>query len=212
MSVIRKASIKTLSIIATLFATYAIFVFVLYLNVPGKAVDRDDTGSQVSFSVEKPPEPPKPTPEPPQQLTESIPPPPMPPMAAISDNLSGIDLGINFSQVDVDTRINDALIGDVSNIVMTGDTVDEKPSPTFRVPFEYPARAKAKEIEGFVVLSLLIDQKGEVKKIKVLESEPVGVFDEPAIQSVKDWRFTPAKFKGSPVKIWANQTIRFELG
>ncbi|MEA2098888.1 MAG: energy transducer TonB, partial [Campylobacterota bacterium] len=40
-------------------------------------------------------------------------------------------------------------------------------------------------------------------------SNPEGVFDNTAINGVRGWRFTPAKYKGNPVKVWAKQKISF---
>jgi len=50
------------------------------------------------------------------------------------------------------------------------------------------------------------------EKTRVIEAEPVGVFEEKALQTVRGWIFEPARFKGDVVESWANQTIRFELG
>ena len=95
--------------------------------------------------------------------------------------------------------------------VMTEDAVDSKPKATRRTAAAYPKRARAKGIEGFVRMSLLIDEAGRVARMKVLESQPAGTFDEEAKQAVRQWTFQPAMYQGAPVKVWATQTVRFQL-
>jgi protein TonB len=97
-------------------------------------------------------------------------------------------------------------------MVMTDDTVDDPPRATFQAPMQYPPRAKAKGIKGYVVLSLLIGVTGEIEQVKVVESWPEGVFDEAALQGVNQWRFDPANYQGQAVRAWAKQRIRFDLG
>jgi protein TonB len=50
-----------------------------------------------------------------------------------------------------------------------------------------------------------------VEKVKVLESQPAGVFDEVAVSGVQTWKFEPASYKGENVRVWAKQRVRFDL-
>ena len=102
-----------------------------------------------------------------------------------------------------------AVVGE--DVVMTGESVDVAPKPTQRSAMEYPKAARKNGITGFVLMNLLIDKSGQVEKVKVLQSEPAGVFDEVAETGVRSWTFTPAQYKGQPVKVWAKQKIRFDL-
>ncbi len=96
-------------------------------------------------------------------------------------------------------------------MVMTDETVDTPPQATRQVAMQYPADAKRKGVEGYVTLSLLIDDQGQVQRVRVLESQPAGTFDQSAIDAVRQWNFEPAKYKGQSVRVWARQTIRFNL-
>ncbi len=78
-------------------------------------------------------------------------------------------------------------------------------------PF-YPFRAREMGIEGVVVVKLLVDEKGRVKKVKVLKSSPPGVFERSVISAVRSWRFIPAKEDGRPVPCWVVKPIKFKLG
>jgi protein TonB len=111
-----------------------------------------------------------------------------------------------------DMGMDDSLLGDVGNdVVMTGESVDVAPKPAQRSAMEYPKAARKSGVTGYVLMNLLIDKTGQVEKVKVLQSEPAGVFDEVAKAGVQGWQFTPAQYKGQPVKVWAKQKIRFDL-
>jgi protein TonB len=150
---------------------------------------------------------PKPKPKP--RRAPSTPP---PSLSGLGSNLSGIDFGLpGFDMSDLNGLDSD-LLGGGDGMVMTDDTVDDPPRATFQAPMQYPPRAKAKGIKGYVVLSLLIGVTGEIEQVKVVESWPEGVFDEAALQGVNQWRFDPANYQGQAVRAWAKQRIRFDLG
>jgi protein TonB len=76
---------------------------------------------------------------------------------------------------------------------------------------EYPDRALSDRIGGSVTVEYVVDKKGYVKNVKVLESSPPGVFDRAATESIRRWRYRAAKFKGQPVEVPVRTRIRFEL-
>lgn len=133
------------------------------------------------------------------------------PLTGLSTGLSGIDLGLPAFDTDLGGLSSD-LLGDVGDVVMSDDSVDVPPQPTQQGPMQYPVRAKAKGVEGYVVLTLLIGPTGEVEKVKVLEAQPPGVFDEVASTGVRNWKFEPAMYQGESVRVWAKQKVRFDLG
>ncbi|MFZ2631051.1 MAG: TonB family protein [Desulfosalsimonadaceae bacterium] len=101
------------------------------------------------------------------------------------------------------------LDGIAEDAVMTEETVDSKPQLTHRADIEYPANAAKEGIQGYVVVHLLISKDGNVQLSKVLEAEPQGVFETSVLNGTKDWRFTPARYKGEPVQVWVKQKISF---
>ena len=105
----------------------------------------------------------------------------------------------------------EGLLGDTTGVIMTEDTVDEPPRASYRPPLKYPDYARKRGINGHVLLNLLVNATGEVEDVKLLTSEPQGLFDQVAINSVKEWSFDPATYKGSPVKVWVKQKISFNL-
>lgn len=131
-------------------------------------------------------------------------------MLELGADIAGLDLGLPAFVI---ANMNDgSLLGNTKDVVMTSDLVDTAARALTRSAVEFPRRARARDIEGYVVISLLIDKSGRVSTARVIESEPAGVFDEKALQAIRSWLFEPARYKGEAVDSWANQTIRFDLG
>lgn len=172
-----------------------------------------DSGQDGGREMEVAPPPPPPPPE----MERSRPEPQAqpqsrgnPPPPGLGSDLGGVDVGLGGFDMDE--------MGDMSQqredegeLTMTGDTVDQPPVARERDSLPYPAEAKRKGVTGYVLLNLLINARGEVEQVQVLEAEPQGVFEEAARQAAKDWRFTPARYEGRDVRVWAQQRIRFDL-
>ena len=76
---------------------------------------------------------------------------------------------------------------------------------------KYPAIAKDAGIQGTVFVTFVVDEKGEVKDVKVLRSLGGGT-DEEAIRVVKSMpKWSPGKQRGKAVKVQYNLPIRFTL-
>jgi periplasmic protein TonB len=146
--------------------------------------------------------------EPPRRITPSQAP---APFTGLGTALSGIDLGMLGFNTGQMGDLDDALIGKTGNAVMTADLVDVPPRAIAQGAFRYPPSAKKNGIRGYVVLSILVSEKGAVDQVQVLESSPSGVFDAAALQGIRSWQFEPAKYKGDVVRVWAKQRIRFDL-
>lgn len=150
----------------------------------------------------------KPKPKPKPRRTPQTPP---PPLMGLGADLSGIDFGLpGYDLTDLNGLDGD-LLGSGDGLIMTDDTVDETARATFQAPMQYPPRAKARGIKGYVVFSLLIGVTGDIEQIKIIESYPEGVFDEAAMQGINQWKFLPAYYQGKAVRAWARQRIRFDL-
>jgi protein TonB len=185
----------------------------VFINRLSQAPDKDEllAQSQVNFErKQKPKEQVKPKPKPKPKPRKPVRSPPNP-LAGLGSNLSGINFGLpGFDAQDL-AGLNDELTGAGEGLVMTDDTVDQPPQAVYQSPMQYPARAKAKGVRGYVVLSLLIGVTGEIEQIKVVESVPEGVFDETALTGVSQWQFEPAQYQGKSVRAWAKQRVRFDL-
>ena len=75
----------------------------------------------------------------------------------------------------------------------------------------YPESLEDEGIEGSVTLELLISKEGKVLKAKVIKSDHE-LFSESALQTVKNYRFSPGKLKdGSVVDSLIEFVIKFEI-
>ena len=70
--------------------------------------------------------------------------------------------------------------------------------PLERAPPEYPKPLLRKGLEGWVVLSFLVNPDGSVSDV-IVEDSTSTLFEEPARAAVRSWTYTPAKLGGEPV-------------
>lgn len=73
----------------------------------------------------------------------------------------------------------------------------------------YPELARQAELEGVVVLKVGIDEFGQVREARVLES--VSGLDQAALDAIYKWQFQPGKQRDVPVPVWIVVPIRFSL-
>lgn len=74
---------------------------------------------------------------------------------------------------------------------------------------EYPALARSARVQGVVLLEAVINERGQVGRIRVLKSIPL--LDGAAIGAVQEWRYTPTLLNGVPVSVILTITINFTL-
>jgi protein TonB len=89
--------------------------------------------------------------------------------------------------------------------------VDAKPVAVFRTKPVFPSKAASDNITGKVAFKFLVDRDGMVKDMEILSAEPKGMFEDATRNAVMQWRFQPAKVKGTPVACWCQTAITFEL-
>lgn len=200
---------RLLGLTAAVLGTLTVFTLILLMNAAAKRRDADvETGTSIAFERRETPK---------QQAVERKPPPrrrqqaPRP-NVDLASTLPGMSFGLpGFDDGDLGD-LTGGLLGDDRDLVMSDETVDQAPRPVAQAPIPYPARAKAQGVTGYVMLSVLIGPTGAVEKVRVLESQPAGVFDDAAVAGVQRWRFEPASYRGENVRVWARQRVRFDLG
>jgi len=84
------------------------------------------------------------------------------------------------------------------------------PSVLSKVEAEYTEEARRANIQGTVVLSLVVDDQGRPQNLKVLRSLRTDL-DQKAIQAVEKWRFNPGIKDGKPVPVMATIEVNFHL-
>lgn len=103
-----------------------------------------------------------------------------------------------------------AAAGSGGDAVLNESDVDEPPRPVVKTAIEYPRRARDAGIEGTVSLVLLISRNGSVIDVTV-ESAPSPLFIKPVEETVRQWKFTPARNQGIAVQVRMRQNIKFKL-
>lgn len=79
-----------------------------------------------------------------------------------------------------------------------------------KVEPEYSEEARKAKWQGTVVLSVVVDEKGYPRDLKVLRSLGLGL-DQKAIEAVEKWRFKPGLKDGKPVAVAATIEVNFRL-
>jgi len=79
-----------------------------------------------------------------------------------------------------------------------------------RVTPPYPELARRMHLGGFVVVECIIDQSGHVRDARVLTSSNA-VFEQPALDAVRQWQFAPGMLNGAPVDVQFDLTVTFHL-
>ena len=121
-------------------------------------------------------------------------------------NLSGTNFGLNWVDLDLDSE----LLEENEDVIMDEESIDQRPRYLENPAIEFPQKALSDNIfKGVVKLRMLITKEGKVRDIDIISSVPKGYFEEATISMVASWRFQPAKYRGRPVAIWAQQVVKF---
>ncbi len=88
--------------------------------------------------------------------------------------------------------------------------VEIKPSVIRKVEPQYPDIARKAGIEGRVFVKVLVDTLGNVETVQVLKSSNP-IFEKPAIEAAKKWKFKPGYQRDRPVKVWVAIPFIFKL-
>ena len=96
----------------------------------------------------------------------------------------------------------------------TGNNYPDNVNPPELLEFQppvYPKNLRERDIEGKVIVKLLIDKEGKVQEIQIFESSGYKMFDQIAIKAVRQWRFKPAR-KGNQQRVsWVLIPINFQI-
>jgi periplasmic protein TonB len=87
---------------------------------------------------------------------------------------------------------------------------DEGPVPIHRPAPDYPEWAKENGISGTVVLRVLVDAQGRVKRVSVVRG--IKGLTEAAQEALRLWTFRPASAHGRPLAVWVEVPVEFRLG
>jgi TonB family protein len=108
-----------------------------------------------------------------------------------------------------ESAVNDISAESGDNGFMKFDDVTDKPEIVNKFLPKYPELARIAGIEGVVVVTVVINEKGEVERADIFNSIPE--LDEAALQAAKKCKFKPARYNGETVKVSMRIPYKFSL-
>jgi len=132
----------------------------------------------------------------------------------IPDEAPEMDLGID---VDLTAGTGGGFLVDIPKFGMKGGEdpfggdMDTPPTPVNRMPPQYPSALLKKGIGGKVVVTCVVDAKGNILSTKIKQSSGQAELDKAALQAVSRWKFKPARRGGKPVQATCNIPFTFEV-
>ncbi len=81
----------------------------------------------------------------------------------------------------------------------------KNPSP------RYPRTARRRGHEGTVLLEVLVNRKGNVKKLRIMRSSGHTALDKAALSAVQKWVFVPGKRGEEYIDMWVKIPVSFRL-
>lgn len=121
---------------------------------------------------------------------------------ALNPSMGDVGSGLN-----VDLSIDSKSLG-TDDLIFEIDDVEEIPRAIRRIQPNYPAVLKRKNVEGLVSLIFVIDTNGSVLSPTIERSTHVE-FEEPALDAIRRWKFTPGKRGGEAVKVRVRLPLQF---
>ncbi len=102
-------------------------------------------------------------------------------------------------------------VDQVENRPGTVPFVDKLPEPIRRVEPQYPDLAWQAQVEGLVVVHVLVGKDGRVVDVQLHPKTHVPMLDQAALEAARRWSFEPALVNGHPVSVWVAVPFRFKL-
>jgi protein TonB len=82
---------------------------------------------------------------------------------------------------------------------------------THYVAPEFPVDARQRGIEGWVDLQFTVNTDGSVGELTVIGAQPVGVFEQSALEAVRRWHYAPVLNAGQAISQRARMRVRFAM-
>ncbi|TLY63723.1 MAG: TonB family protein [Gammaproteobacteria bacterium] len=79
------------------------------------------------------------------------------------------------------------------------------------VPPDFPLEARKHGLEGWVDVQFLVNPDGSVGDVTVVGAQPVGVFEQAALDAVRRWRYQPVMRAGQGIGQRARVRLRFAM-
>lgn len=182
------------------------------LNKPPDTGALIQTMDTVLDAPDPPPEPepekePEPEEKPPPELNEQPQPLDLTQLElalnpGFSDGWLGGDFGVNLKTVVNESKDVDALFSLAD--------LDQKPRVVYQ-PSPVLNKEVRKQAPGTVYIVFIVNKQGRVEQPKIQKST-APVFEKPALNAIKSWKFEPGKRNGEPVRFRMRVPITFPKG
>jgi len=164
---------------------------------------------------------------PPPPLSDAPPPPVIPTQQIVKPTI-GVPVPVPDAQAPEQTIMTQQEISQAfapvgmgtakDSLVIKGDDMpsegefvyyEDPPTPVSAPPPPYPEFAREAQIQGKVILHVLVGKDGRVKNVKVIRS--VTGLDDEARKAVMKWVFKPALSNNKPVAVWVEVPVDFHF-
>ncbi|WP_293392715.1 energy transducer TonB [Nevskia sp.] len=209
-----KASFGTrwLTALCMSIVTSLLFFWLMYavIHVSGHGVDKIENLPTIDFVRLK-------RDSAPEQNERRKPPPPPPAKQPAPPSKMKIDVDTAAPTTGIGIPTNLGLSANMSAGAGTGSggglagSMDSDLIPLQRIPPTYPAEARRAGVSGFVTIDVTVNPDGSVRKARVVDAKPRGLFEAAAVTAVQKWRFKPKTVEGKAVEFHGVQTVKFDL-
>jgi protein TonB len=186
------------SAVAAVGLTMLFFLFSpKYVPNPYRLIQTEMQAIDLPETIDLPP-PPKDTPPPPRAVEAA-------PDEEVTDEVPIADTLLDMETA-LETQTMDWGDGDGEVFVVS----QTKPKLTYFAPPDYPEMARISQLEGTVIVKVLVGPDGSVMAAEILQGvHPM--LNRSALQAARKCRFEPGKQRNIPVKAWMAIPYRFRL-
>jgi TonB family protein len=75
----------------------------------------------------------------------------------------------------------------------------------------FPTAARSRGLSGWVDVQFTVKGDGTTAEVSIIGAEPVGIFEQPALEAVRKWRYRPVVHDGQAVEQRARVRVKFSL-
>jgi protein TonB len=180
---------------------------------------KEDVELRAVDTANLPPPPPPPEEEKQKEEEQEEPPPPeladeAPPLDLSQLELAlnpgfgegiGGDFAVRLGGADSEGRKEEA------DSIFSMAELDQQPRVVFQPAPEYPSELRRKKVAGTAHVLFVVDKDGRVKN-PIVQKSTHPLFEQPALNAVKKWRFEPGKRDGKSVQFKMRVPISFMAG
>jgi TonB family protein len=76
---------------------------------------------------------------------------------------------------------------------------------------QFPVEARTHGIAGWVDLQYVVNTDGSVGELTIVGAQPVGIFEQAALEAVRRWHYAPVLRAGQPVSQRTRMRVRFQM-